>query len=115
MSHPSHHLHSDPSMRTPQSLRYESPAGENDSDYGEFADNAEELEIVEQLLAQVNTQQEEPSSLLVTDIEDYEAPQGIYLPKILGLERKPLQSWTHNQIAYNDFQSKSNSRFDEYL
>lgn len=53
---------------------------DNESDYGDFG-NEEELEIIDQLLGQVGEE-----SLIVTDIEDYEAPRGARVPKILGIE-----------------------------
>jgi hypothetical protein len=56
------------------------------SDYGDFGDE-EELAIVEQLLSQVASKTEENASLIVTDIEDYEPPRGLRLPKVLGIEQ----------------------------
>lgn len=59
---------------------------ETGSDYGDFA--SDEEEIINHILGNV-----EPTSLLldppllVTDIEDYEEPRGVRLPKILGVER----------------------------
>jgi hypothetical protein len=59
---------------------------ENGSDYGDFASDQEELDIIDALLSQVESQAAPP---LVTDIEDYEGPRGIRLPKILGVESSP--------------------------
>ena len=62
-------------------------AADHRSDYGDFA--SDEEEILTRLLSQI-----EPTSatgdppLLVIDIEDYEAPQGVRLPKVLGLEKR---------------------------
>jgi hypothetical protein len=56
------------------------------SDYGDFGDE-EELAIVDQLLSQVASKTEENASLIVTDIEDYEPPRGLRLPKVLGVEQ----------------------------
>lgn len=55
------------------------------SDYGDFGNDEEELEIVEQLLTQVASKPDEHESLLVIDIEDYEPPRGVRLPKVLGI------------------------------
>lgn len=55
------------------------------SDYGDFGNDEEELEIVEQLLTQVASKPDEHESLLVIDIEDYEPPRGVRLPKVLGV------------------------------
>lgn len=61
---------------------------DTESDYGDFANDAEELEIINSLLSQaVNRQGPDATSLLVTDIEDYEPPNGVRLPKILGIEQ----------------------------
>lgn len=57
------------------------------SDYGDFGNDEGELEIVEQLLTQVASKPDEHESLLVIDIEDYEPPRGVRLPKVLGLEQ----------------------------
>jgi hypothetical protein len=59
---------------------------ETGSDYGDFA--SDEEEIINNILGNI----EPPSPfldapLLVTDIEDYEEPRGVRLPKILGVER----------------------------
>lgn len=55
---------------------------DNISDYGDFGDDAEEAQLLDDLLTQVephaNVQNE---SFVVTDIEDYEHPQGILVPK----------------------------------
>lgn len=55
------------------------------SDYGDFGNDDEELEIIEQLLTQVGSKPDEQESLLVIDIEDYEPPRGVRLPKVLGI------------------------------
>ena len=60
------------------------------SDYGDFGNDEEELQIVEQLLTQVASKPEAQASLLVTDIEDYEPPRGVRLPKVLGFEQTRL-------------------------
>jgi len=60
---------------------------DNYSDYGDFGSDAEEVEILDELLTQIATQREEVDvPLLVTDIEDYEPPRGLFLPKVLGVE-----------------------------
>jgi hypothetical protein len=61
---------------------------DTESDYGDFANDAEELEIIDSLLSEAeNWQPSDAASLLVTDIEDYEPPKGVRLPKILGVEQ----------------------------
>jgi hypothetical protein len=66
---------------------------DTESDYGDFANDAEELEIIDSLLSQAeNWQGPNATSLLVTDIEDYEPPHGVRLPKILGIEQT-LRLW----------------------
>jgi len=61
---------------------------DTESDYGDFANDAEELEIIDILLSEAeNGERLDASSLLVTDIEDYEPPKGVRLPKILGVEQ----------------------------
>jgi hypothetical protein len=61
------------------------------SDYGDFA--SDEEEIINHLLG--NLAPPTPSAdppLVVTDIEDYEEPRGVRLPKVLGVERS-LPKW----------------------
>ena len=65
--------------------RIQQAAEHNGSDYGDF-DDEEDLDQLEQIL----TQLEAPSAqLLVTDIEDYEPPGGLRLPKIFGTQHLP--------------------------
>ena len=60
------------------------------SDYGDFGSDAEELEILHDLLAQVTSGNEEGQEpCVVTDIEDYEPPRGILLPKTAIETRLP--------------------------
>lgn len=56
---------------------------DNASDYGDFGNDAEEIEVLNLLLAQVDqkSSEEQAPSLLLNDIEDYEQPKGIFLPK----------------------------------
>lgn len=56
---------------------------DNASDYGDFGSDTEEIEILNLLLAQVEkgVTGEDAPPLLVNDIEDYEQPEGIFLPK----------------------------------
>jgi hypothetical protein len=59
---------------------------ETGSDYGDFA--SDEEEIINHLLG--NLAPPSPPAdppLIVTDIEDYEEPRGVRLPKVLGVER----------------------------
>jgi hypothetical protein len=61
------------------------------SDYGDFA--SDEEEVINHLLE--NFAPPSPSAdppLVVTDIEDYEEPRGVRLPKVLGVERS-LPKW----------------------
>lgn len=77
---------------------------ETESDYGDFANDAEELEIIDTLLSEAeNWQRPDAASLLVTDIEDYEPPKGVRLPKILGFEQssRPWQAPHSGQILQN--------------
>ncbi|EXJ57266.1 hypothetical protein A1O7_07613 [Cladophialophora yegresii CBS 114405] len=58
--------------------------------YSDFADDPETLEIIDQLLLEAANQRREDAladaPLVVTDIEDYEDPRGVYLPKVRGVE-----------------------------
>ncbi|KIW10575.1 hypothetical protein PV08_11539 [Exophiala spinifera] len=65
-------------------------------EYSDFAEDPEELEIIDQLLLEVEARSDVIAPLLVTDIEDYEAPPGIYLPKVPGLESAHQR---HDQTA----------------
>lgn len=70
------------------------------SDYGDFGNDEEELQIVEQLLQQATSnasKEEKEAPLVVIDIEDYEAPRGIRLPKVLGLESTRLWETSASQ------------------
>lgn len=77
---------------------------ENASDYGDFGNDADEIEILELLLAQVESKEnEERHTLLrVTDIEDYEPPNGFLLPKDPDLnalrQSAQIEIRTENQI-----------------
>jgi hypothetical protein len=75
----------------PQLLLSPIATAESGSDYGDFA--SDEEEIINHLLG--NIAPPSPSSdapLLVTDIEDYEEPRGVRLPKVLGVGRS-TPSW----------------------
>ncbi|KIY03679.1 uncharacterized protein Z520_00370 [Fonsecaea multimorphosa CBS 102226] len=66
-----------------------SPHDEDTDEYSDFGEDPEALEIIDQLLLEAtgNSRQEQKiAPLVVTDIEDYEAPRGVRLPKVLGLE-----------------------------
>lgn len=56
---------------------------DNVSDYGDFGSDAEEIEILDNLLAQIDSKRggDQAHLLLIDDIEDYEQPRGILLPK----------------------------------
>lgn len=61
---------------------------DDEDGFSDFAEDPEELEIIDQLLLEVAAKQKQSpfAPLVVTDIEDYEAPRGIHLPKVFGLE-----------------------------
>jgi hypothetical protein len=92
--HPQH----DNAPDGPSSAMPENPepiVQDNTSDYGDFT--LDEEEIIIQLLTNAEPGEaieEEP--LEVTDIEDYEEPQGIRLPKTLGKELW-LPPWRQQQ------------------
>ena len=63
------------------------PDHDASDEYSDFGDDPEALEIIDRLLAAVSQQNREADApLQVTDIEDYEGPQGVYLPKMPGYE-----------------------------
>lgn len=67
-------------LATPQ----QEPNPDNVSDYGDFGSDAEEIQILDELLASIEPagrDEERVPSFVVTDIEDYEPPRGILLPK----------------------------------
>jgi hypothetical protein len=68
-----------------QDLEATKSISDDASDYGDFT--LDEQEIIQELLANIapgNATAEEPLEL--TDIEDYEEPRGVRLPKTLGKE-----------------------------
>lgn len=68
-----------------QNLEATKSISDDASDYGDFT--LDEQEIIQELLANIapgNATAEEPLEL--TDIEDYEEPRGVRLPKRLGKE-----------------------------
>jgi len=85
------HDYSTPIQTEPEASLQPLIGEEVDSDYGDFSPGEEE--IISSLLAEVVQSEifgDEP--LVVTDIEDYEEPKGVRLPKVLGIEPSP-QSW----------------------
>ena len=63
------------------------------SDYGSFGSDDEEIDILDQLLAKITSPSDEQNvALIVTDIEDYEEPQGILLPAHLQPEIEILRN-----------------------
>jgi hypothetical protein len=70
----------------------------DDDDFSDFGNDPEELEIIEQLFSQVTSKQQDNASLIVTDIEDYEPPRGVRLPKVLGLEQTRQWESESNKI-----------------
>jgi hypothetical protein len=69
----------------------------HDDEYSDFAEDPEELEIIDRLLEEVaaKQKQDEVAPLIVTDIEDYEAPRGVRLPKVFGHEA--TRQWNASQ------------------
>lgn len=54
--------------------------------FSDFGSDAEETEILNQLVTDV-----ENAQLTITDIEDYEPPRGVRLPKNIGFETRPIE------------------------
>lgn len=54
-----------------------------EDNYSDFGSDVEEIQILDELLAQVASESEERQNVhfVVTDIEDYESPRGVLLPK----------------------------------
>lgn len=63
------------------------------SDYGEFGSDEEEIDILNNLLSKF-----ENDLLTVTDIEDYENPRGLILPKSIDLPIPPSET-TRSQVS----------------
>jgi hypothetical protein len=61
---------------------------EDTDEYSDFAEDPEALEIINQILLTAATQQQQdhPAPIEVTDIEDYEGPRGVRLPKVPNFE-----------------------------
>lgn len=78
---------------------------DNEDEYSDFAEDPEELEIIDQLLLEVASKQRQDQNapLVVIDIEDYEAPRGVHLPKVLGLET--TRQWDVQPSQQGDDQS----------
>ena len=105
----------EPKEAHPQSL---SPEGSPppSSDYGDFA--SDEEDIISQLVEKAAPSFSELiAPLLVTDIEDYEGPKGVRLPKVLGAERSDsawlsqLRAQTEEQMLRDSGSTKSESAF----
>lgn len=60
-----------------------------EDEYSDFAEDPEELELIDQLLLEVAAKQTQGQNapLVVTDIEDYEGPRSLRLPKVFGVEK----------------------------
>ena len=85
--------HNDAVLKSPESL----PPTSNlacGSDYGGFT--TDEEEEIDQILSKLSRSAENP--LLITDIEDYEAPPGVRIPKMLGMEQRSSLR-LHNQAS----------------
>ena len=85
-----------------------------DSDYGSFGDSDGDDELIERLLQTVESKlasgpdslEEEP--FRITDIEDYEPPRGVRLPKVPGLEPTRRIDGTATQLEIlRDFEAES--------
>ncbi|OAP63153.1 hypothetical protein AYL99_02380 [Fonsecaea erecta] len=73
----------------PTEIATGSRADEDTDGYSDFGEDPEVLEIIDQLLLEAagkSRQEQKSAPLVVTDIEDYEAPRGVRLPEVLGLE-----------------------------
>ena len=114
--------HDDPAVDS--SIPDEAPLsivkGDADSDYGGFG--TDEEEILNDLLSKFpNPEAIGDAPLLVTDIEDYEEPRGVHLPKILGMERRTspwlpqvrIQNQNEPLRDDNRFQGKSRCQIPE--
>jgi hypothetical protein len=89
---------------------------DTESDYGDFANDAEELEIIDTLLSEAeNGQRLDASSLLVTDIEDYEPPKGVRLPKILGVEHTSYPREPSDQTLQDSGAQNSSTLYPAHL
>ncbi|EXJ67264.1 uncharacterized protein A1O5_09277 [Cladophialophora psammophila CBS 110553] len=65
------------------------PEDEGTDEYSDFGEDPEALEIIDQLLLEAagkSGQEQKNAPLVLTDIEDYEEPRGVRLPKVFGLE-----------------------------
>jgi hypothetical protein len=81
----------------------------DDDDFSDFGNDPEELEIIEQLFSQITSKPPENASLIVTDIEDYEPPRGVRLPKVLGLEQTRQWESDSNKIQIDGQAQNSES------
>lgn len=64
------------------------------SDYGDFGSDAEEIEILDTLLAEAASGTAEGQrAFVVTDIEDYEPPRGVLLPKTIVETRQHISEF----------------------
>jgi hypothetical protein len=79
-----------------------SMSAESGSDYGDFGIDPEELEIVDAILSQIESQ---TAPHFLTDIEDYESPRGVRLPKILGVESKPQREAPNTGQVLHDLKA----------
>lgn len=71
---------------------------EASSDYSDFA--SDEEDIINHLLTNaIPSSASAGASLLVTDIEDYEEPKGVRLPKVLGVQRSPYKWLPQIQVG----------------
>lgn len=77
---------------------------DNASDYGDFGSDTEEIEILNLLLADVERKahDEQAPPLLINDIEDYEQPKGIILPKRDSSQRSPRPETEPDSQALRD-------------
>lgn len=97
----------------PQLLISDVAITEIESDYGDFT--SDEEAILNHLLENIAS----PSSLidaplLVTDIEDYEQPRELRLPKVLGVERR-TPFWLSKVQLKNQDQTIRNGAFSHSM
>ena len=95
----------------PIGLEITSNPQNSDDEYSDFAVDPEELAIIDELLLQVAAKrnQSQNAPLVTTDIEDYEAPRVVRLPKLLGVET--TRQW-HPPIQPQESRRDQNGKYN---
>jgi len=86
-----------------------------EDEYSDFGDDPETLEIIDRLLQAAAQKQEVDTPLLVTDIEDYEEPRGVRVPKVFGVEATrqwQFQSQPAQSKAQQDIREQSGKPYN---